>query len=353
MKITASHAFQETIPLRLPFTIADSTKDTATLHFLKVQTDGGLTGLGSASPSKRVTGESHDSCASALKSLEFLVGEDIRHLPRLLHQVTDCLPENPAARAATDMALHDLLAQQLEVPLAEMLGRRHSALPTSITLGIRKLSDTLAEAQDNHARGFGVFKIKLGKCLDEDLEKLHRLREVLPKEAVIRVDPNQGYSLADLQGLLGHFEKLRLEFVEQPLAVSATDDLLQLPAAQREWIALDEALQSELDALRFGFPQRYCGIYNIKIMKSGGLAPARRIAQLAELGGTALMWGCNDESRVSLAASLHQALACPNTRYLDLDGDFDLNHDPAQGGYEIRDGIMHLAEAPGLGVRLR
>ena len=353
MKITTVHSFRETIPLRLPFTIADNTNDSATLHFLKVQSACGLTGLGSASPSKRVTGESHDSCAAALKSLDFLKGEDARNLPRLLREAATALPNNPAARAALDMALHDLLAQRLEVPLTELLGRCHTTLPTSITLGIRSLDETLAEAQENNARGFGVFKVKLGKSLEEDLEKLRRLREVLPEEAVLRVDSNQGYTLPDLQGLLACFDELRLEFIEQPLPVSATDDLLKLSPEQRQWIALDETLQSERDALRFGFPERYCGIYNIKIMKSGGLEPARRIAQLAELGNIALMWGCNDESCVSLAAALHLALACPNTRYLDLDGDLDLVRDPAVGGYEIRNGVLHLSNASGLGVRLR
>ena len=63
-------------------------------------------------------------------------------------------------------------------------------------------------------------------------------------------------------------------------------------------------------------------------------------------------WGCNDESRLSLAAALHQALACPNTRYLDLDGDLDLVRDPAQGGYAIEKGAMIPLNQPGLGITL-
>ena len=65
-----------------------------------------------------------------------------------------------------------------------------------------------------------------------------------------------------------------------------------------------------------------------------------------------LMWGCMDESRISIAAALHTAYACPATRYLDLDGSFDLSRDLASGGFVLRDGILHVPDAPGLGVRL-
>jgi L-alanine-DL-glutamate epimerase-like enolase superfamily enzyme len=65
------------------------------------------------------------------------------------------------------------------------------------------------------------------------------------------------------------------------------------------------------------------------------------------------MWGCNDESVISIAAALHAAFACPRTRYLDLDGSFDLARDPASGGFIVEDGLMRLLDRPGLGVELR
>ena len=86
-------------------------------------------------------------------------------------------------------------------------------------------------------------------------------------------------------------------------------------------------------------------------MKCGGVSAAQRIAHLAEGAGVDLMWGCNDESRVSIAAALHVALASPATRYLDLDGSFDLARDLAEGGFELEDGLLRTAPGPGLGVR--
>jgi L-alanine-DL-glutamate epimerase-like enolase superfamily enzyme len=100
-------------------------------------------------------------------------------------------------------------------------------------------------------------------------------------------------------------------------------------------------------------PPRAAGIFNIKLMKCGGIAAARRIATVAELSGIALMWGCMDESAISIAAALHAALASPATRYLDLDGSLDLARDVVDGGFVIENGVMRTAGGPGLGVRAR
>ena len=99
-------------------------------------------------------------------------------------------------------------------------------------------------------------------------------------------------------------------------------------------------------------PDAACGIYNIKLMKCGGIGPARDIATVADLAGIDLMWGCMDESVISIAAALHAAFACPATRYLDLDGSFDLANDVATGGFALDDGCLTTVDAPGLGVEL-
>ena len=86
-------------------------------------------------------------------------------------------------------------------------------------------------------------------------------------------------------------------------------------------------------------------------MKCGGVAPVLRIAAVADLAGIGLMWGCMDESAISIAAALHAALACPATRYLDLDGSLDLARDVAAGGFVIEGGVMRTVDRPGLGLR--
>jgi L-Ala-D/L-Glu epimerase len=99
-------------------------------------------------------------------------------------------------------------------------------------------------------------------------------------------------------------------------------------------------------------PPAPCGIFNIKLMKCGGIWPALRIATVAELAGIELMWGCMDESRIGISAALHAAFASPATRYLDLDGSFDLARDVADGGFVLENGSLRTAPSAGLGLRL-
>ena len=112
MKLTSFRVFQEEIPLTQPFTISYHTTESTTLHFVEWQTDTGHHGWGSASPGQRVTGETDEACNAALQAMSALQGEDVRHLPRLLRYLETEFPKAPAARAAVDMALHDLLARR-------------------------------------------------------------------------------------------------------------------------------------------------------------------------------------------------------------------------------------------------
>ena len=91
---------------------------------------------------------------------------------------------------------------------------------------------------------------------------------------------------------------------------------------------------------------------SLKLMKCGGIRPGLGIARIAEAAGIDLMWGCMDESVLSIAAALHAAYASPNTRYLDLDGSFDLASDFARGGFTLEDGVLRTLDRPGLGAEL-
>ena len=98
------------------------------------------------------------------------------------------------------------------------------------------------------------------------------------------------------------------------------------------------------------YPEPACGIFNIKLMKTGGIHEALKIAVIAKNAGIDLMWGCNDESIVSIAAALHAAFSTSNTRYIDLDGSLDLAKDVVSGGFILEEGYMMPNGKPGLGV---
>lgn len=350
MKITAAEAHIENFPLTRPYTIAYRSIDAVENVIVRIHAEHGLIGYGAASPEAQVTGETNEDCRKALNenALSWLIGRDVRHLNALCLDLQRHLPRTPAARAAIDMALHDLFAQHLGIPLVDLLGRAHESLPTSITIGIKPVDDTLLEAREYVKRGFHILKVKLGQSLDEDIERLARLHEMLPSDILVRADANQGYSVADVRRFMAETAAFDLEFLEQPLP--ASDSMHELPDEIRSRIAADESLLSDKDALCLATDPRACGIFNVKLMKCGGIRPAMRIATIAETSGISLMWGCMDESAISIGAALHAALASPATRYLDLDGSLDLARDVVKDTFILDNGYMRTTEASGLGV---
>jgi L-alanine-DL-glutamate epimerase-like enolase superfamily enzyme len=352
MKITAVHTRTEHLELLRPYTIAYKTTDAVTNLIVAIETDRGITGLGAASPGIHVTGESVETCQQALSeaNLQWLIGQDVRTLPALCRRLGEIMADTPAAQAALDIALHDALAQYLELPLVDMLGRVHDRLPTSITIGIKSTEEALIEADEYLGRGFKVLKVKLGQSLEQDLERLHKLRVQVGKAIKIRVDPNQGYSAADVQRFVEQTAGIDIEFLEQPMPADQIDQMRSLPDNIRQKLAADETLLNEKIALELVAPPAACGIFNIKLMKCGGVNPAMRIATIAEIAGIKLMWGCMDESIISITAALHAALASPATRYLDLDGSLDLARDVVSGGFVLQDGFLSTSDAPGLGL---
>jgi L-alanine-DL-glutamate epimerase-like enolase superfamily enzyme len=352
VKIVSAESRHESFGLTRPYTIAFRRIEAVENMIVRLGTDAGPAGLGAASPEPRVTGETMEACRDALAGdrLQWLAGREVRDFESLCREAADRLAGTPAALAAVDIALHDLAARERGLPLVEMLGRVHDALPTSITIGIKPFEETLAEADEYLARGFRVLKVKIGLDLEKDLERLHRLRERVGPEVRIRADANQGYGVADVLRFFDQTASLDLEFVEQPLPAAEVEAMRALPESVRERIAADESLLTDEDARSLAAPPRACGIFNIKLMKCGGIAPALRIAAIAQSSGIRLMWGCMDESRISIAAALHAALACPATRYLDLDGSFDLARDVAAGGFVVEKGVLSTTEGPGLGI---
>ncbi len=353
MKIKKITIWKEDLELTRPYTIAYETISSVENLFVLLETENGTTGIGAGSPAEDVTGESITACELALThTLEsILMGKDIRYSRSLLQKINRELADTPAAMAATDIALHDLVAKTMDLPLTDILGRVHKSLPTSITIGIKSVEETLEEAREYLANGFSILKVKTGLDVETDIERILRLDEEFKQSICIRVDANQGYGNDELHRFYQKTAGL-VEFIEQPLKAADLGTMRSLPENIRRISAGDESLLGPGTALTLLQQPHPFGIFNIKLMKCGGIAPGLEIANMAGHAGVDLMWGCMDESIVSIAGALHAALASGATKYLDLDGSLDLARDIVTGGFAMKNGWLQTTDQPGLGVKI-
>ena len=352
MKINSITAWLEKLPLTRPYTIAYKTITDTEIVFLEIRLENGLIGTGASNPFAEVVGESPSETLAHLRSgfLDCFIGKDIRIWNQLLDEAARHYQHLPGTLAAIDIALHDLFGQFLGIGVADIYGKKMDGLPTSVTIGIKDSAQMLEEARGYFDLGFRILKVKTGRDVEADIERVARLWESFSGKMIIRVDANQGYDLGGLEKFLQATRSMDIELIEQPLAAGADRALSNLPWEDRKQLVADESLLDASSSLSLAeLPHRY-GVFNIKLMKAGGIREAKDIALIARHAGISLFWGCNDESRVSISAALHAAYSCSNTRFLDLDGSFDLSKDLVEGGFLLREGCMYLSDQPGLGL---
>lgn len=204
MKITNVSYERFDLSLSAPYTIAYETISKAVNFILKIETDDRIAGYGCAAPDPMVTKETPEAVEADIKDviIPFLKGKDVLMSAELLSGLKPLLRQRSSALAMVDMALLDTAARKLGVPLYKYLGGYRHNIATSITLGILPLDETLRMARDLINEGFFILKIKGGLSLEEDIEKMKRLREKFPN-IHLRFDGNQGYSVKEAITFLG------------------------------------------------------------------------------------------------------------------------------------------------------
>jgi L-alanine-DL-glutamate epimerase-like enolase superfamily enzyme len=351
MKIKSISSYKKDLQLTKPYKVAYQTFNKAENAFLEIELGNGMVGIGAAAEGEFVIGETMLDTVTNLQSdaIQNWVGRDIRHFRSLIAEAAILFPIHSATRTAIDIALHDAFCKFLGISVIDFYGRKHNSLPTSVTIGISDIKETLDEAEEYKAKGFVILKVKTGHDVENDIERCVKLREKFKDHFKIRVDANQGYDATQTMHFFESTRDLDIELIEQPMPVGSVAEMKKLPADLRKNIACDESLKNVESAINLAADPRACGIFNIKLMKCGGLLGAFEIDTVAHASGIDLFWGCFDESIVSISAALHAAFSCGNTRYIDLDGSLDLAEDIVEGGFVINNGAMRTLDGPGFG----
>ena len=344
-----------TLPMIGEFHVAFGTISTVTSVIVKISADNGLDGYGEAAPLEFVTGESCDSVICALQIFRrALIGMDVMNMEGI-HDVMDGLiAHNTSAKCAIDIALYDLCGKAAGMPLYKLLGGYANSVQSDITIGINEIDRMVAEAVENVGQGFRILKIKAGIDVYHDVEAVAKIREAVGPECRLRVDANQGYTVADGIYAAKHMAESHVEAIEQCLPAWDIEGHARIrEQAGGVRIMLDESVHSPFDAYKIAS----CGagdMLNIKLMKCGGLYPAMKINSIGEAAGMKCMVGCMMETKVAITAALSLVAAKKNITDADCDSCLFFK-DPEMGmpGGYTRDGdIFTLTEEPGLGLQI-
>lgn len=315
---------------------------------------GDLHGEGEGSPT-HYYGETPATSQLALEHILTSLGDRLRALDpsalcpesiaSILAAADRLLAGNPAAKAALDGALWDLLGKARGEPVWRLLGLDAgggAGIQSSFTIALVDPATTLERAREALAAGYGILKVKAGDA--GDIERVELL--AAETEARIRVDVNGAWSAAEALPKIERLALAGVEFVEQPLEMDDLAGYRAIAGRAPLPIVLDESVHDALGLAVFG---ELADAVNLKISKLGGITRCLELARSAREAGLDLMMGCMIESSLGIAQGLQLA---PLLRWADLDGALLLSSDP-YAGLETERGRFSLTTAPGLGVAAR
>ena len=326
------------LQLQHTFTVSSYSRNTTPGVQVEINYEG-YTGYGEASMPPYL-GQSVDSVTAFLKQVNLKQFADPFQLEDILGYVDSLSPGDSAAKAAVDIALHDLVGKMLGAPWYKIWGYDPAKAPsTTFTIGI-DTPEVVREKTLECADKFNILKVKVG--LDTDKEMIETIRSVT--DLPLAVDANQGWR--DRFKALDMIYWLRehgVVMVEQPLPVGSIDDQAWLNERSPLPLFADESLQRFTDV-----PQMkglFSGI-NIKLMKCTGLREAHKMVDLARGLGMKVMLGCMTETSCGISAA---AQLSPAVDFADLDGNLLISND-LFSGVTVVDGKLTLPSAPGIGV---
>jgi L-alanine-DL-glutamate epimerase-like enolase superfamily enzyme len=325
-----------TLTLRTPFRIAHGSSNARNNVLVRIS-DGQHEGIGEAAPVR----QHHQTQQDVLDYLSGLpqLGSD----PFLLEDILAGLPPGPAsARAALDIALHDLVGRKLGQPLFRLFGLDAArAAETSFTIGLGTVAEVEAKARAATGK-FSILKLKLDGDIAHSLDLVRAVRAVT--DARLVADANCAWTEEQARQVIPTLADLGLEWIEQPLAEEDWDGLQRIHRVSPLPIFADEPVRTAHDIPRLA--DRVDGV-NIKLMKAGGLREALRMIAVARAHDLQVMLGCMIETSVGITAAAHLA---PLVDWADLDGNLDVTNDPFLG-VRVEGSHLILPTEPGLGVR--
>ena len=355
MKITDIQFGKLQVPLKTPFKTALRTVTQIEDIVVIINTDTGHVGYGEAPATAVITGDTHGSIIDAIRYYisPRLIGMEIADLNHITQLIQTSMEKNSSAKAAVEIAIYDLWGQLYNAPLYKLLGGGDPVISTDITISIDYIDKMVADSIDAVERGFESLKIKVGKDIGVDIERTKAIYAAVENRALLRLDANQGWTAKQAVYALHTLEDagVKLELIEQPVKAYDLEGMRYVTERVNTPVMADESVFGPMQVIKL-IHMRAADIVNIKLMKTGGISNAIKIADICAMHGIECMIGCMLEASISVSAAVHVAVAKSNViTKVDLDGPSLCLFNPVDGGVNFNESEISVSDAPGLGIR--
>jgi muconate cycloisomerase len=353
----------EIIPFELPYTEGDDVTTSLGRHtsmrnvLFAIYSDEGCSGWGETAPLPAYSGETQESIVAVLERYigPRLLNQDPTQINSLVQEMDRMLWGQSFAKCAADFALHDLLANYLEVPLYQILGGKcRSRYPLAWTIGWKSVDETVNQAVEAVKKGFKALKLKIGNAdWKMDVERVRRVREAVPEDFPVRVDANQGYTVREAIRVIHLMESFNLQMVEQPVARWDLNGMSHVRRSIPFPVLADESASSPEDVIKLATSQA-ADIVNIKPQKFGGLFKSRQAASVAAAANIEIFASSRICSSIGVAAATHlyASLQKPGFEGEFADGILVGQDDLAIDPVRVEDGFVYVPDNIGIGVKI-
>ncbi len=353
MKIARIEPIAVSLPMAKPVVMAGEEVRRADNVFVRIETDGGFVGWGEAASAPTMTGETVPGMLAAVRHLApALIGRAADDIAGALAIMHARMYGNNGAKAAIEIALHDLVGRATQRPVHALLGAKVRArFPILTVLGTGERDGDLGEAEVKKAQGFSAFKIKVGiDTAETDAARTRDICKLLGKGQLISADANQGFSAEDAVAYVRAVDGAGLDFFEQPVAADDLAGMADVAAASTIAVGADEGIHSTGDIARHHKRGAAAGA-SLKAIKLGGLRALVEAGRLCAKLGMRVNVSCKTgESSLACAAAMHAAAVLPGLDWALTLTNAGLAEDVTETPIRIAQGHADLLDRPGLGI---
>ena len=358
VKIKAIEPIAVSLPMKKPVQMAGETVTRADNVLVRIESDDGVVGWGEAASAPTMTGETVAGMMAAVEQLTpGLLKRSADDFAGAAAAMAARLYGNSGAKAAIEIALHDLVGRATGRPVHALLGgRQRSRMPVLAVIGSADAGADIRDAKERLAAGYRAFKIKVGLgSAQADAERTRSVCMALKsagEPCLVSADANQGFGVEDALAYVRALGDCGLDFFEQPVEAHDLDGMARVAAASRVPIGADEGLHSRDDIVRHHERNAARG-GSLKAIKLGGLRAVLEASRLCERLGMKVNISCKTgELSIASAAAAHVAAAAPAIDWGLTVTNPGLAEDVAVEPLAVVHGHVEVPERPGLGIEV-